>query len=113
MCAYRRLLPPSTLMHITCRAPVLSATSSIVCIWIIAISNLTRLAATDARGSWRFGAARVVHLSRRPVLEPVRVKPRPAEALQHPAPAAGESKSMAGFVLSRKSLWPINNLDHL
>src|SRR5437867_4349912 len=51
-------------MHITCRAPVLSATSSTVCIWIIAFSNLTR------RGTahWRW-----------PVLEPVRVKSSPPE----------------------------------
>jgi hypothetical protein len=30
------LLPPSTLMHMTFFAPELSATSSIVCCWIMA-----------------------------------------------------------------------------
>src|SRR5216684_3313699 len=33
--AYLRLEPPSTLMHMTRRAPELSATSRLVCIWII------------------------------------------------------------------------------
>src|SRR3984885_1475542 len=35
MVAYLRLLPPSTLMHMTRRAPELSATSRLVCIWIM------------------------------------------------------------------------------
>src|ERR1700691_4313491 len=35
MVAYLRLLPPSTFMHITRRAPELSATSRLVCIWIM------------------------------------------------------------------------------
>src|SRR6184192_1761182 len=48
ICAYLRLLPPSTLMHITCRAPVLSATSSIVCIWIIANLQLN-----PPGGAWK------------------------------------------------------------
>src|ERR1700743_1075068 len=34
--AKRRLEPPSTLMHITRLAPELSATSRLVCIWIMA-----------------------------------------------------------------------------
>src|SRR5947209_12209358 len=33
--AYLRLEPPSTLMHMTRRAPELSATSRLLCIWII------------------------------------------------------------------------------
>jgi len=33
--AYFRFEPPSTLMHMTRRAPELSATSRLVCIWII------------------------------------------------------------------------------
>src|SRR4051812_8708301 len=33
--AYLRLEPPSTLMHITRRAPELSATSRLLCIWIM------------------------------------------------------------------------------
>src|SRR5882724_10429153 len=33
--AYLRLEPPSTLMHMTRRAPELSATSRLVCIWIM------------------------------------------------------------------------------
>src|SRR5579872_3017609 len=36
MVAYLRLEPPSTLMHMTRRAPELSATSRLVCIWIMA-----------------------------------------------------------------------------
>src|SRR5215212_9471682 len=35
--AYLRLEPPRTLMHITRRAPELSATSRFVCIWIMAL----------------------------------------------------------------------------
>src|SRR5438094_5431237 len=35
MVAYLRFEPPSTLMHITRRAPELSATSRLVCIWIM------------------------------------------------------------------------------
>src|SRR5580704_4139961 len=35
MVAYLRLEPPSTLMHMTRRAPELSATSRLVCIWIM------------------------------------------------------------------------------
>src|SRR5262249_54922411 len=34
--AYRRLEPPSTLMHCSRRAPELSATSRVLCLWIIA-----------------------------------------------------------------------------
>src|SRR5271168_3993000 len=34
--AYLRFEPPSTLMHMTRRAPELSATSKLVCIWIMA-----------------------------------------------------------------------------
>src|SRR6202167_4348293 len=40
MVAYLRLLPPSTLMHMTRRAPELSATSRLVCIWIMGYPNL-------------------------------------------------------------------------
>src|SRR6267378_3093258 len=39
MVAYFRLEPPSTLMHMTLRAPELSATSSLVCIWIIMVHS--------------------------------------------------------------------------
>jgi hypothetical protein len=35
MVAYLRFEPPSTLMHMTRRAPELSATSRLVCIWIM------------------------------------------------------------------------------
>src|SRR6266545_1920199 len=87
MCAYLHLLPPRTLMHITCRTPVLSATSSIVCIWIIAISNLIRPAASEAS---RLSTARVLHHLRRPVLEPVRVTPPAAHGCG--LPAAGNLK---------------------
>src|SRR5260370_29386613 len=37
--AYFRLDPPSTLMHMTRRAPELSATSRLVCIWIIMVHS--------------------------------------------------------------------------
>src|SRR5580704_13501724 len=37
--AYLRLDPPSTLMHMTRRAPELSATSRLVCIWIMTLSR--------------------------------------------------------------------------
>jgi hypothetical protein len=37
MVAYLRFEPPSTLMHITRRAPELSATSRFVCTWIMAL----------------------------------------------------------------------------
>src|SRR5262249_55834847 len=37
--AYLRLEPPSTLMHMTRRAPELSATSRLVCIWIMMLSR--------------------------------------------------------------------------
>src|ERR1700756_2155155 len=40
--AYLRLEPPSTLMHWTRRAPELSATSRLVCIWIIGALLLRR-----------------------------------------------------------------------
>src|SRR6266851_3330635 len=39
MVAYFRLEPPNTLMHMTLRAPELSATSSLVCIWIIVVHS--------------------------------------------------------------------------
>src|SRR6202165_1071649 len=39
MVAYFRLEPPSTLMHMTRRAPELSATSRLVCIWIIMVHS--------------------------------------------------------------------------
>src|ERR1700741_3936654 len=41
MVAYLRLDPPSTLMHITRRAPELSATSRFVCIWIMMLSSFS------------------------------------------------------------------------
>src|SRR5215467_8893359 len=40
MVAYRRLVPPSTLMHATRLAPLLSATSRTVCIWITELAPL-------------------------------------------------------------------------
>src|ERR1700685_3309143 len=39
MVAYFRLEPPSTLMHMTRRAPELSATSRLVCIWIMSLHS--------------------------------------------------------------------------
>src|SRR5437879_2853890 len=50
--AYLRLEPPSTLMHWTRRAPELSATSRLVCIWIIGPSLLRRrLGGLDLAGA--------------------------------------------------------------
>src|SRR6186713_2655221 len=46
MVAYLRLEPPSTLMHMTRRAPELSATSRLVCIWIIASASILHRART-------------------------------------------------------------------
>src|SRR5271165_5232882 len=43
MVAYFRLDPPSTLMHMTLRAPELSATSSLVCIWIMVVHSQSLL----------------------------------------------------------------------
>src|SRR5438876_10581475 len=40
MVANLRLEPPNTLMHMTRRAPELSATSRLVCIWIMMLSSL-------------------------------------------------------------------------
>src|SRR4029450_3375748 len=40
--AYLRFDPPSTLMHMTRRAPELSATSRLVCIWIMRPPRLSR-----------------------------------------------------------------------
>src|SRR5574337_91863 len=40
--AYRRLEPPSTLMHITSLAPLLSAADSVLCIWIMTAPSLRR-----------------------------------------------------------------------
>src|SRR6202040_1087143 len=48
MVAYLRFEPPSTLMHMTRRAPELSATSRLVCIWIIGALVSFRLRATRA-----------------------------------------------------------------
>src|SRR4051812_49095474 len=58
----------------TRRAPVLSATSSTLCIWIITISNLNRWggAGAFAPGANRFASAH--RRRRRLVLEPVRVE---------------------------------------
>src|ERR1700730_7748801 len=44
MVAYLRLEPPSTLMHMTRRAPELSATSRLVCIWIMMLSRSSLVA---------------------------------------------------------------------
>src|SRR5262249_55876379 len=41
--AYLRLEPPSTLMHMTRRAPELSATSRLVCIWIMMLLSFLYL----------------------------------------------------------------------
>src|SRR5271169_370207 len=69
-------------MHITRRAPVLSATSSIDCIWIIATLQLNPPG--DASR-----IARVLRQLRRPVLEPVRVGPPGAGATRVTLPRWG------------------------
>src|SRR5512144_2914984 len=73
MCAYRRFDPPNTLMHITRRAPVLSATSSTDCIWIIAASpTLSALRAAAVALVCAHLRCRCGHGSLpRPVLDPV------------------------------------------
>src|SRR6202050_1338858 len=68
MVAYLRLLPPSTLMHMTRRAPELSATSRLDCIWIMGYplnSSLSR-----ALGSFLLAAhdRPALKLGNRPVL---------------------------------------------
>src|ERR1022692_1320214 len=51
MVAYLRLEPPSTLMHMTRRAPELSATSRFVCIWIM--MRLSLFVRAIYLGTWR------------------------------------------------------------
>src|SRR5215813_10639980 len=63
--AYLRLEPPSTLMHMTRRAPELSATSRLVCIWIMMLlSLLFPVRATRSDGLLLFAP------DRGPALEP-------------------------------------------
>src|SRR5579863_1997441 len=54
--AYLRLLPPSTLMHMTRRAPELSATSRLVCIWIMGYPTLSIPVASRLRRLLLFAA---------------------------------------------------------
>src|SRR6185437_8012007 len=65
--AVLRLEPPSTLMHWTRRAPELSATSRLVCIWIMARypSALAREAFFFALGARALAAARGLALALR------------------------------------------------
>src|SRR5436309_6894787 len=58
--AYRRRVPPSTLMHMHSLAPVLSATSTYVYIWIIGQT------VPGAAGVWASGGRRLgdLHLDR-------------------------------------------------
>src|SRR5476649_490879 len=51
MVAYLRFEPPSTLMHMTRRAPELSATSRLVCIWIM--MRLSLFVRADFSRTWR------------------------------------------------------------
>src|ERR1700761_936043 len=50
--AYLRLEPPSTLMHMTRRAPELSATSRLVCIWIMMLSRSSLVRARAERSRY-------------------------------------------------------------
>src|SRR5579883_730457 len=50
--AYLRLDPPSTLMHMTRRAPELSATSRLVCIWIMMLSRSFLVHALEERSRY-------------------------------------------------------------
>ena len=77
-------VPPSTLMHITSLAPVLSATASRVCIWIMVATYVDwRLASRIGRltslssAVGRFGARRRLRLPR--------LRPRPASPPRRPA----------------------------
>src|ERR1700691_3532496 len=56
MVAYLRLEPPSTLMHMTRRAPELSATSRLVCIWIMGYPTRSIPVASSLRRLFLFAA---------------------------------------------------------
>src|SRR3954468_5214770 len=60
---YREALPPRTLKHMTSLAPVLSATSSRVCIWIMGHATCFRRFDPPPAAGWGAGE------SRAPVLE--------------------------------------------
>src|SRR5438067_1640323 len=87
MVAYLRFEPPSTLMHMTRRAPELSATSRLVCIWIMMLSSLLSLRAhcahTNSRRSGRLrrsGNLLLLALDHFPALE---LRQRPPLLDQH------------------------------
>src|SRR5690242_13097149 len=86
MLAYRRFEPPSTLIHITARAPVLPATSSTVCIWIILHLQLVRPHQLQA-GSFgsRPGAKRAANSTRnQDICQAQLARPRLLQELGYP-----------------------------
>src|SRR3979490_1179259 len=75
MVTYLRLEPPSTLMHMTRRAPELSATSRLVCIWIMMLSPPLLLRPLQILRSLRLHDLLLLALDHFPALEP---RQRPA-----------------------------------
>src|SRR5205807_2300292 len=63
--AVRRLLPPSTLKHMTSFAPVLSATVSRVCIWIMGLSRSGIREDSDLRSNESHSEFSRIQLQRR------------------------------------------------
>src|ERR1700731_2668512 len=57
--AYFRFEPPSTLMHMTRRAPELSATSRLLCIWIMASTLFLARAEKPERAHFQISSARL------------------------------------------------------
>src|ERR1700681_4660996 len=58
--AYFRFEPPSTLMHMTRRAPELSATSRLLCIWIMASTLFLARAEKPERAHFQTSSARLL-----------------------------------------------------
>src|SRR5450759_394673 len=68
MVAYLRFEPPSTLMHMTRRAPELFATSRLVCIWIM--TRLSFFVCAASLRAWRLlNFLLLFALDHRPALE--------------------------------------------
>src|SRR6187455_1859613 len=80
--AYLRFEPPSTLMHMTRRAPELSATSRFVCIWIMMPPSFFPARASQRSACFRPGRLLdlLLALNYHPALEP---RDRPMLLDQH------------------------------
>src|SRR4029077_8484883 len=68
MVAYLRLEPPSTLMHMTRRAPELSATSRLVCIWIMGRLRCSSLRSFPRKRKSRWTRSIAAYASGSPLL---------------------------------------------